>query len=246
MSRDCVSPDVASDAATVRPSRMTVTRSLMANTSSSRCETKTSPCPAWRNRVITSNRRSTSVGLSEAVGSSKMMSVASSASALAISTSWRCAAERRRTSCSSGRVSCWPRLARMASARCRRAPRRNRPGQAELGQEDVLENGKVGREAGLLHHHCDAGADRLARVARIERRAAEFDAAAVAADMAADHARQGGLPGAVRTEQRMHLAGGDLERGAGQRAGLAECASRPPARAGAGPAGAPPASVAIR
>ena len=118
---DCDRPPVGSDRATVRPSRITVTRSVIANTSSSRCETNTSARPAARSRVITSNSRSTSPGLSEAVGSSKMISVASTASALAISTNWRCAAESRRTSKSSGSAASCPRLSRMFLARSRSA-----------------------------------------------------------------------------------------------------------------------------
>ena len=84
-------------------------------------------------------------------------------SALAISTSWRCAAESRRTSASSGRTWSWPRRARMACGALAQRRKRQAPGPAELGQEDVLEHRHVGREAGLLRDEGDAGPQRVAR-----------------------------------------------------------------------------------
>ena len=130
-----LSERVSSEAATVRPSRMTVTRSVMANTSSSRCETNTRARPSSRSVAMMSNKRSTSPGLSEAVGSSKISSSARSASALAISTSCRCADERRRTSASSGRAASWPRLPSSSLARRRSALRDSRPGAPSSGRK---------------------------------------------------------------------------------------------------------------
>ncbi len=126
---------VAREAMTVRPSRSTVTRSVSAKTSSSRCETKTRPRPEARSRPITSKRRSTSPGLSEAVGSSKMRSLARTPSALAISTSCFWAEERRRTSTSKGRPSLWPSASRISSPVRRSAVRSSRPGRPSSGRK---------------------------------------------------------------------------------------------------------------
>ncbi len=71
------------------PSRMTVTVSQSANTSSNRCEMKMRPRPSSRRLRAIANRRSTSTPDSAAVGSSMMSSVASRETALAISmTCW--------------------------------------------------------------------------------------------------------------------------------------------------------------
>ncbi len=96
------------------------------------------------------------------------------------------------------------------------------PGQREFRQEEVFQNRKVRRETGFLHHHGDAGGQRIARAARIERRAAPHQRAAVAPHMPADDARQRGLAGPVRAQQAMHLTRGDLHAGTGQGAGAGE------------------------
>ena len=152
---------------------------------------------------MTSNRRSTSLGLRDAVGSSKMMRLALSASALAISTSWRCAAERSRASASSETACSWPRSARisLAAPAHRRARQAARP--AEVGQENVLEHREVRREAGLLHDHGDAGVERLARRADVARLAAIEDLAAVAPHLTGNDPRERRLAGAVGAEQRV-------------------------------------------
>ncbi len=95
-------------------------------------------------------------------------------------------------------------------------------GAAQLGEKDVLDHGEIGREAGFLHHHRDARADRIARRLRVERRAAEPDAAAVAPHMPADHPRQRGLAGAVRPEERVHFRARDLQSRTGERARVTE------------------------
>ena len=208
---------VSTEAATVRPSRRTVRRSAIANTSSSRCETKMTAHPDALRRAMTSNSRSTSPGLSEAVGSSKMMRLALSASALAISTSWRCAAESWRTSASSGRVRCCPSSVRISFG----APPHQRvgqtPGPAERRQEDVFGDRQIGREAGLLHHHRDADVQRLARRPQIEWLSLVGYGAFVAPHMSRDDARQRRFAGAVGAEQRMRLPGGKHEIGPGER-----------------------------
>ena len=160
MMSGCVNPRVGSPAATVLPSRSTVTRSVIASTSSSRCETNASAWPASRSRVMTSNRRSTSLGLSEAVGSSNTISSASSARALAISINCRWAAERCRTSVSSGARPAWPREFRMAARAG--APRGEDapagPVRAGRGSRARSDPARVG----FLHHDRQPALERVA------------------------------------------------------------------------------------
>ena len=189
---------------------MTVISSEIANTSSSRCETKTTAQSAASSREITSNSRSTSLGLSDAVGSSKMIRFALSASALAISTSWRCAAERSRASASRDRERSWPRSARISLGAPAHRRTRQAAGTPEVGQEYVFEHGKIGREARLLHHHRDARIERFARRTHVERSAAIKDLAAVATNVPRDHARERRLAGAVGAEQGVRRASARL------------------------------------
>ena len=85
ISRCCVVSAIAS-VVTWRPSRITVTRWQSAKTSSSRCEMKSTAAPCARSVSTTPKRRSTSVCVSAAVGSSMTITRASAESALAIST----------------------------------------------------------------------------------------------------------------------------------------------------------------
>ena len=130
-----------------------------------------------------------------------MMRLALSASALAISTSWRCAAERSRASASSGSACSWPRSPRISLARRRMAGRDSRPGRPRSGRKIFSRTERSGAETRLLHHHGDAGVERLARVAHVERLAAIDNLARIAADVARDDPRQRRLSGPVRPEQ---------------------------------------------
>ena len=82
---------------TTAPSRITVTVSQSAKTSSSRWEMKSTPAPCSRSVRTTENSRSTSGPESAAVGSSMMRTRASKLSALAISTICWSAIESPRT-----------------------------------------------------------------------------------------------------------------------------------------------------
>ena len=88
---------------TTAPSRMTVTVSLMAETSSRRCEMNSTPAPCSRSVRTTENSRSTSGPESAAVGSSMIRTRASKLSAFAISTICWSAIERPRTGRSASR-----------------------------------------------------------------------------------------------------------------------------------------------
>ena len=138
-----------------------------------RCRSST--CRPARSRPISANRRSVSRAVSEVVGSSKMMILASSWSALATSTSWRSPGERRSSGVSGGEVEIDLARAARASARamaCRSmsasGPKRRRGKPVE---EDVLGDGQVGEEIELLVDEGDAvaagvGRDRAGRRAR--------------------------------------------------------------------------------
>ena len=55
----------------------------------------------------------------------------------------------------------------------------NPAGRAKLRQVDIFEHAQIRRQARLLHHHRDAGADRLARRGEARRRAEEPNFAAI-------------------------------------------------------------------
>ena len=206
----------------MRPSRMTVISSEIANTSSRRCETKTIAHCALSSRAMTSNSRSTSLGLKDAVGSSKMMRLALSASAFAISTSWRCAAERSRASASSETACSWPRSARISLARRRIVGRDSRPGRPRSGRKMFSRTERSG--ARLVSCMTMAmPASSASRGLRTSRGCAAIeDLAAVATDMTGNDARERRLARAVRAEQRMGDARPQGEIRADERARLRE------------------------
>src|SRR4051794_8524774 len=113
---------------TMPPSRMTVTVSQIAKTSSRRCEMKRMPAPRSCSVRTTPNRRATSGPLRAAVGSSMISTRASKLRALAISTTCWSAIDRPRTGRSASRRT--PRRCR-SSAACRcmalRSMRRSAP-----------------------------------------------------------------------------------------------------------------------
>ena len=101
----CASSDAStsateSDAATVAPPRSTVASSQKDTTSSSLCEMKITERPSATMRRRTSPSSTASCGVSTAVGSSRIKTLASRHSALRISTRWRSPIE----SCQTGRA----------------------------------------------------------------------------------------------------------------------------------------------
>src|SRR5688500_14886973 len=88
---------------------------------------------------------------------------------------------------------------------------------AELRQKDVLKHRQIGGEAGLLHDDGDAGVERLAGGAVVERLALVEDLAGIARHMPGDNLRQRGFSGAVGAEEAVDLAGTELQAGARQR-----------------------------
>ena len=198
---------VAAALATTRPSRKTVIRSVISKISSSRCETKTSAFPCWTSSRITSNSRSTSLGENDAVGSSKMMILGVDRQRLQnldhLALARRKVAQDR-AAAAGVRVG---RTGRAARSRARRAASTKPARRAELRQVDVLDDAQIRREARLLHHHRDAGADRFARRSEARGSAEEPDLAAIGREVAGDDARESGLAGAIGADQRVDLPG---------------------------------------
>ena len=110
---------------TWRPSRKTVARSHSANTSSRRWLTNRTDTPRSRSRRTIVNRRSTSCADSDAVGSSRMRTRASSERDLAISMSCWSAIERPRTGAPTS--TCTSSSRNRPSARRRVAPQSMEP-----------------------------------------------------------------------------------------------------------------------
>ena len=195
---------------TYSPSRITVTVSQRAKTSSKRCEMKTSARPSSRRLRATWNRRSTSTPLRAAVGSSMMRRLASSEMALAISMICWSAIERPRA----GRRGSRSTPSRSKSALrlgVHRGPVDPAPAAQRLtAHEDVLGDREVGEEGRLLVDHRDARGLGLGGRAEVDVLAPEAQRARVAAVHAGDDLDQRGLAGAVLAHQRVDRAGLDL------------------------------------
>ena len=164
--------EVGRESATVRPSRMTVISSEIANTSSSRCETNTT---AQLRRFEPSDDVEQPLDLARAQRRRRLVE------------DDQARIERERLGDLDELSLRRREVARLGVERQRAllaeigedfagATAHGRPRKAarppELGQKDVFEHGKIGREARLLHHHRDAGVERLARRANVQRAAA--------------------------------------------------------------------------
>ena len=85
------------------------------------------------------------------------------------------------------------------------------------GQAQVRRDGEVGHERGILEHRREPDPRRLRRRAHAHRLPVDLDRAAVGLDHAGQDLDERALPGAVRAEQRVHLARLDDEVGRAQR-----------------------------
>ena len=170
------------------------------------------PTPRSRRRFTTTIRRRTSASASAAVGSSMMRTRAFWESALAISTRWRLATERVPTLASTSRswLSRLSRSWRDAAAHLRPVEAAEAEGGG-VAEEDVLGDGELGEEQELLVDGGDAALDRVARGDGGELALADADAAAVGGVHAGDDLDERRLAGAVLAEERVHLAGEDVE-----------------------------------
>ena len=80
-----------------------------------------------------------------------------------------------------------------------------------VAEHDVLCHGEGLDEAEVLVDHADARIERVARRMELDRLAVELDRALVGAVETGEDVREGCLPGAVLTEQRVHLPRRRLE-----------------------------------
>ena len=83
--------------------------------------------------------------------------------------------------------------------------------QRQVGERDVLGDGHVGHHGDFLRQETDAGGDRGARIGEDDLLAVDADRAGVAGVDAGQDLHQRRLAGAVRAEERHHLAGLDDE-----------------------------------
>ena len=95
-------------------------------------------------------------------------------------------------------------------------------GPAKVGEENILQDREVRREARLLHDHGDARVERLARAADVSRLATIEDLAAIAADVTGNDAGERRLARAVRAQKRVGDARPQGEIRADERARLRE------------------------
>src|SRR6267143_1831259 len=200
-----------------RPYTSTEIRSARRNTASMSCSTRTM---VWRRLSEASNPImccDSSMPM-PAIGSSRSSSRGRVASAMATS-SWRCSPCARlpaRTLILSSRPtssSTWRAGAVSAGSRLNR-------------ERDILERREAGIDAGDLERARQALARALRRRKRGDVLAREADAAGVGAQVSRELADEGGLAGAVGSDERVRLALGDMEIDAVARAQRAEALAK--------------------
>ena len=159
------------------------------------------------------NSCSTSRDVSAAVGSSMTTMAASNDTALAISTSCRCATLR--SADGSTRVHRQTELLeQLRGSRVHRSPiDHTGPAAAErlLAQEQVLGDREPGDHVDFLVDHADAGVLHGPGTSRLHGAAAEQQAARIGPMDAGQDFHEGGFAGSVLTHQRMHFARPQIE-----------------------------------
>ena len=199
------------------PSRITVTVSQRANTSSKRCEMNSSARPSSRRLRATAKSRSTSTPESAAVGSSMMSTRASSEMALAIS--MICWSAIERPSVTRSGSSATPRRSKISTASARIALRSIRPDAVGrlAAHEDVLGHRQIGEERRLLVDDRDARGLRLRGAGEVDRLAVEQEVARIAAVEAGDDLDERRLARAVLADQGVDRAAVEREAARAQR-----------------------------
>src|SRR3954449_6176130 len=221
-----------SKVSTTWPSRMIVTRPAISVISSSRCEMYRTAIPSSLRPAMTLNRPSISPSVSVAVGSSMITTLASMASALAIST--RCWAATDRLP--ARRAGATARPTRPGRAGARRAARAAGGGDVEpdaleqlarlpllgaaddqpevgglVAEHEVLGDAQVRGERELLVDHGDPQLLGVARAVEAHLLALQLDVAVVPALGLGEQLHQRGLAGAVLAGHGVHLAPAHLE-----------------------------------
>ena len=203
-----------STVATTRPPRSTVMRSETSSTSCSLCEMKTIALPSFAitRRVAKSSRAS--CGVSTAVGSSRIRTRASRCRALRIST--RCCSPTESCQILARGSTASPKYsASTCDARLERLAVEHEAPVALVAERDVLGHGERLHEAEVLVHHAHAARERVPRRAQLDGLAVQLERSLVGPVEARDDVRERALARAVLAQQRVHLAGADLEVDAG-------------------------------
>ena len=188
---------------TMRPRRMTLTRSLMARTSPSLWLMKTTERPSPTSRRSVSKSASTSWGTSTAVGSSRMSTRQSRARALTIST--RCCSPTESSSTMASGCDADAEAGRRLLHGC--AGRRQvQAGPPVRPRTRFSVDGHGLHQREVLGDHAHAGRDGVSRRADGDGPAVDVDGARVHARQPVEDAHQRRLAGAVLAEQRVDLA----------------------------------------
>ena len=189
------------------PFRSTLTRSVIVRTSASLWLMKTTASPSATRRRSVANRASTSCGTSTAVGSSRMRTRQSRASAFTIST--RCCSPIDRSPTRARGSTLMPYRAE-ASATCLRAAASSSRKPVPTERE-ILGDRHRPDEREVLGHHPDPGGDRDARRGHRDGAAVDADLARVGSGQPIQDAHQRRLAGAVLPEKGMDLPAADRE-----------------------------------
>ena len=170
------------------------------------------PTPCDFSSPMTRKSRSTSLSLSEAVGSSMIKMRASAPRARAISTSCCSGIDSERTSVSGSIVA--PIFSSKSRARVRRsAPADTAPASVRLEPDrDVLGDRQVRKERRLLVNRGDSQLARTHRIEVADRLALDLDCSLVGQMGAGDHLDQRRFARAVFADQGVDLAGPQVER----------------------------------
>ncbi len=180
--------------------------SAIACTSLSLWEMKTMDRPPERRSRMIRNRSSVSPGVSTAVGSSRMSTLAWRISALMIST--RCCTPTGRSSTRASGLTCSP--YRSDSSRTSRRARRRSSRPSDAGglhaEDDVLGHGEHRDQHEVLVDHADPGVDRVLGGAGCLRLAVDQDLALIRLQQPVEDVHQRGLARPVLAEQAADLA----------------------------------------
>ena len=170
------------------------------------------PTPCDFRSPMTRKSRSTSLSLSEAVGSSMIRMRASAPRARAISTSCCSGIDSERTSVS-GSIVAPIFSSRLLRPRASPAPANAAPAAARLEPDrDVLGDRQVRKERRLLVNRGDSQLARTHRIKVADRPALDLDSSLVGQVGAGDHLDQRRFARAVFADQGVNFAGPQVER----------------------------------
>ena len=195
---------------TTLPARSTLIRSATSITSCSLWVMNTSALPASRSDRTMPKNSVTSCGVSTAVGSSKMSTLAERNSTLMISTRcWMPTGISSMMALGSTLSPCWALIVRHLLARLGEVETVERAHRLDA-EHDVFGDREHRHQHEVLMHHADAGADGVAGAVEAGRLAVDEDLALVRPVEAGEHVHQRRLAGAVLAQEAENLARADV------------------------------------